>query len=198
MRLTPHALSSNTSSWSYLRRAKSASNVAAVSSIPTSGPEESHSASRDTSPGRERQGHHMPRPLQRDKWSKGKDGFVTTNIWGAEDGNLVSLTPTVWLQQTKDHMCLCVYQHKNLTIILLIPLSSLANGHSMAFVKKQLLENVSNFSATNIVFLISFFQLLAFMGYLIFLYVDLYSYNSSMVICISLLLSFRFLVMIAV
>lgn len=143
LRLTPHALSSNTSSWSYLRRAKSASNVAAVSSIPTSGPEESHAASRDTSPGRERQGHHIPRPLQRDKWSKGKDGFVTTDIWGAEDGNLISLTPTVWLQQTEDRMCLCVYQHKNLTIILLIPFSSLANGQSIAFVKKQLLENAS-------------------------------------------------------
>lgn len=143
LRLTPQALSSNSTSWSYLRRAMSASNVAAVSSTPTSGPEESHNASRDTSPGGERQRHHIPRPLQRDKWSKGKDGFVTTDIWGAEGGNLRSVTPTVWLQQTGERMCLCVYQHKNLTIVLLIPFSSLASGQCIALVKQQLLENAS-------------------------------------------------------
>lgn len=40
-----------TSSWSYMRRAKFTSNIAAVSSIPTSESEESCSAPRDTSPG---------------------------------------------------------------------------------------------------------------------------------------------------
>ena len=171
MRLTPNALSSNSSSWSHLRRAKSASNIAAVSSAPTSGPNESHYASRDTSPGGEHQRHHIPRPLQRDKWSKEKDGFVTTDILGAEAGNLISLPPTVWLQQAEERMCLCVYQHKNLTIILLIPFSSLANGQGMALVKKQLLENVSKFSAPNFYpFSIFFYQTLASICYFIFIY----------------------------
>lgn len=143
LRLTPHALSLNSNSWSYLRRAKSASNLAAVSNISASRPPESHYASRDTSPGGERQRLHIPRPLQRDKWCKGKDGFVTTDIWGEEAGNLISLTPTVWLQQTEERTSLCVYQHKNLTIILLIPVLSLASGQGIALVKKQLLENAS-------------------------------------------------------
>lgn len=144
MRLTPHALSSNISSWSYLKRAKSASNVAAILSIPTSAVERSHHTSRDTSPGGERQRYHIPRPLQRDKWSKGKDGFFITDVWGPEGGNSISLTPTVWLRETEECSCLCIYQHKNLTIILLVPASSLGHsGQGMALVKKQLLENAS-------------------------------------------------------
>ncbi|XP_020274421.1 vacuolar fusion protein CCZ1 homolog isoform X2 [Asparagus officinalis] len=142
LRLTPHALSSNASSWSYLRRGKSASNVLAASSTPTYRPEESHYGSRDTSPGREQHRHHIQRPLQRDKWFKGKDGFVDCDVWG-EGGTLLSLNPTVWLQKTEERMCLCVYQHKNLTIILLIPLSSLANEEGMALVKKHLQEHAS-------------------------------------------------------
>ncbi|KAJ6797804.1 vacuolar fusion protein CCZ1-like protein isoform X2 [Iris pallida] len=144
MRLTPRALSSTISSWSYLKRAKSAPNVAAISSIPTSAVEESHYTSCDTSPGGQRQRFHIPRPLQRHKWSKGKDGFVIPDIWDSESGNSISLSPTVWFQETEERMCLCVYQHKSLTIILLVPVSLLANGgQTLALLKKQLVENAS-------------------------------------------------------
>lgn len=110
---------------------------------------DSRYASRDTSPRGERRRHHIPRPLQCDKWHKGKDGFVGTDIWGAEAGNLTFLTPTIWLQQTEERMCLYVYQHKNLTIVLLVPHSSLANEQGIALMKQQLLDNVSCYYVIN-------------------------------------------------
>eukprot|EP00262_Sarcandra_glabra_P016513 TRINITY_DN5414_c0_g1_i1.p1 TRINITY_DN5414_c0_g1~~TRINITY_DN5414_c0_g1_i1.p1 ORF type:complete len:517 (-),score=99.19 TRINITY_DN5414_c0_g1_i1:299-1849(-) len=147
LRLTPHALSSGTNSWSYLRKGTTTSNVAAGSILANAGSasEEFHYTSRDTSPGREGQRYHVPRPLQQDKWSKGKDGFVVADIWGTEVGNLISATPTVWLKQTEERMYMCIYQHKNLTIILLIPVNSLINGEQgISLVKQLLLENASH------------------------------------------------------
>ncbi|XP_072977134.1 vacuolar fusion protein CCZ1 homolog [Typha angustifolia] len=146
LRLTPHALSSYTSSWSYLRKGTSAPNISAASTLPNMGAaaEEYRHGSRDTSPGRKIQTHHIPRPLQRDKWSKGKDGFVVTDIPGTEEGGLIPLTPVVWLQQTEERAYICVYQHKNLTVVLLIPVSSLMNGEQdITLVKQQLHENAS-------------------------------------------------------
>lgn len=110
---------------------------------------ESHYASRDTSPRGECRRHHIPRPLQCDTWYKGKDGFVGTDIWGAEAGHFTFLTPTIWLQQTEERMCLYVYQHKNLTIVLIVPHSSLANEQDIALMKQQLLDNVSCYYATD-------------------------------------------------
>ncbi|URE48509.1 hypothetical protein MUK42_14268 [Musa troglodytarum] len=124
LRLTPHALSSNTSSWSYLRRGVSGSSITASSGLlnSRSSPEEYHHGSHDSSMGEQSNRYHMPRPLQRDNWSKGKDGFLVCDIQ-LNVGGLVYLAPVVWLQQSEEHMYLCIYQHRSLTIIILIPAS---------------------------------------------------------------------------
>lgn len=145
LRLTPRALSSNTSSWSYLRKGVSASNFTATSASIDAGssPEEYQHGSRDGSPEAHDQIYYTSRPLQRGKWSKGKDCFLYSDTRG-EVGSLAHITPVVWLQQTQEHMYLCVYQHRNLTIILLIPVSSFIDREQgIVLVKKQLLENVS-------------------------------------------------------
>lgn len=88
--------------------------------------------------------YRVIRPLQQDKWSKGKDGFLVTDIWGAEASNLISATPTVLLHQTEERMYLCAHQHKSLTLIFLIPVSSVLIGdQGVSAVKQQVLENVS-------------------------------------------------------
>jgi hypothetical protein len=103
------------------------------------------SQSRDTSPGGQNQMHHNFRPLLREKMSKGKDGFVVPDFTATEVRAAVTLTPILWFHQAAEHMHLCIYQHKNLTILLLIPASSLVNGEEgIAHVKKHLLENVSD------------------------------------------------------
>lgn len=89
--------------------------------------------------------NRVTRALQHGKWYKGKDGFLVTDIWGVDVGSLVCATPTVWLRQTEEAMYLCPYQFKSLTLILLIPVSSILNGEQgVALVKQQLLENVSS------------------------------------------------------
>ncbi|CAL9176289.1 unnamed protein product [Musa hybrid cultivar] len=108
-----------------------------------SSPEEYHHGSHDSSMGEQSNRYHMPRPLQRDNWSKGKDGFLVCDIQ-LNVGGLVYLAPVVWLQQSEEHMYLCIYQHRNLTIIVLIPVCSQTDGEQgIALVKKQLLENAS-------------------------------------------------------
>lgn len=150
MRLTPHALSSSLSSstWSYIMKSKTASNISAVSSLPSAvfaASDELQGTSRDTSPGGEPRTVNVPRPLQRDKWSRGEDGYLVTDVWGIEIGTSLPRTPTILLQQSQEHMYLCVYQYKSLTIVLLIPVLSLVNGEQgISLVKKQLLENVSD------------------------------------------------------
>ncbi|XVE74544.1 hypothetical protein DITRI_Ditri12bG0025400 [Diplodiscus trichospermus] len=143
LRLTPHALSPAASSWSYLRKGNSSSNVATESTFAHSGSVlEVLYGSHDTSAGDNR--YHTTRPLQHDKWFKGKDGFLVTDIWGVDVGSLNVTTPTVLLQQTEERMYLCAYQYKSLTLILLIPLSSILNGEQgVSIVKQQLLENAS-------------------------------------------------------
>ncbi|XP_062171934.1 vacuolar fusion protein CCZ1 homolog B-like isoform X2 [Alnus glutinosa] len=144
LRLTPRALSSGVSSWSYLRKGSTASHVAPGSML-------SHSASvseqvyglQDTSPCGD-SSYYVARPLQQDRWSKGKDGFLVTDIWGAEAGSSTSGTPTVWLQQTEERMYLCAYQYRSLTLILLVPVVSILNGeHGVSLLKQHVLENAS-------------------------------------------------------
>ncbi|XP_030447872.1 vacuolar fusion protein CCZ1 homolog B-like isoform X2 [Syzygium oleosum] len=143
LRLTPRALSTGSSSWSYLRKGSTASAAAtgpAVGSA-TSLSEPFH-GSRGTSTGDDHS--HAMRPLQHDRWSKGKDGFLITDIWQAEPESLVSVTPSIWLQQTEEKMYLCAYQHKSVTLILLIPVSSVINGEQGILAVKQLVfENAS-------------------------------------------------------
>ncbi|RVW34621.1 Vacuolar fusion protein CCZ1-like A [Vitis vinifera] len=144
LRLAPNALLSRASSWSYLRKGNTASQIAAASVMASSGSvSEQFYGSRDTSPhGGERS--HVVRPLQHNKWYKGTDGFLVTDIWGPEVGSMVSATPTVLLHQTEERMYLCVYQHKSLTLILLFPISSILNGEQgISVVKQQIVENAS-------------------------------------------------------
>jgi hypothetical protein len=76
--------------------------------------------------------HHNFRPLLREKLSKGNDGFVVTDFTATEVCAAVTLTPILWFHQAEERMHLCIYQHKNLTILLLIPSSSLVNGEAFA------------------------------------------------------------------
>lgn len=139
LRLTPRILSSGgTSTWSYLRKGNvsSQADLASRSANTLSALDGFRDPSSDN--------YRIVRPLQHGKWSKGKDGFLVTDIWGVEVGNLVPTTPTLWLQQTEHKMYLCVYQHKSLTIILLIPVTSMLNGEEgISMLKQQLLENAS-------------------------------------------------------
>ncbi|KAK9118098.1 hypothetical protein Scep_016191 [Stephania cephalantha] len=144
MRLTPHALSSSTNSWSYLRKS-TVSQVSTGSVLLTAGsaPGEIY-ASGDTSPDNRSLRYHVPRPLRRENWTKGKDGFLVCESWAAEIADPVSKTPTLLLQKTGERVYLCVYQHKNLSIILLIPVNSVISGEQwLSMMKQQLLENVS-------------------------------------------------------
>ncbi|KHG20000.1 hypothetical protein F383_08632 [Gossypium arboreum] len=144
LRLTPLALSSGARSWSYLRKGNTSSHVTAGSTLAPSGSvSEQFYGSQDTSPAGDNR-YCVVRPLQHGKWSKGKDGFLITDIWGVDVGRSDVTTPIVWLQHTEERMYLCAYQYKSLTLILLIPLSSILNGEQgVSTVKQQLLENAS-------------------------------------------------------
>lgn len=79
------------------------------------------------------------RPLQHDKWSKGKDGFLVTDIWG------IDATPTILIQKTQERFYLLTYQYKSLTLVLLVPTAAIVNGElDISFVKQQVIENVSS------------------------------------------------------
>lgn len=123
LRLTPRVLSSGASSWSYLIRGNAASHVA------------QHGGN---------VGNRVIRPLQHGKWSKGKDGFLETDIWGMEASGWVGSTPKIWLFQPEEQMYLYVHQHKSLTLILLVPVSSIPNGEQgISIVRQYVLENAS-------------------------------------------------------
>lgn len=145
LRLTPRALSSGVSSWSYLRKGSTASNVATGSILAQSASvSEQTFRSPDTSPPGGDNSHHIARPLQPDRWSKGKDGFLVTDIWGTEASSSTSATPTIWLQQTEERVYVCAYQYRSLTLILLVPVASILNGEQgVSVVKQQILENAS-------------------------------------------------------
>ncbi|KAH9321381.1 hypothetical protein KI387_016020, partial [Taxus chinensis] len=144
LRLTPNAIASGANSLSYLKRGNHAvpDPVSPIFSNVTRVLEEVTPTSRDTSPVRQGQNFQVPRPLQHEKWCREKDGFLMTDIWGTEIAGTSGLSPTVWLQQTEERMHFCVYQHKSLTILLLIPAGSSVNGmQGISILKQQLLEN---------------------------------------------------------
>lgn len=144
LRLTPRVLSSGGSTWSYLRKGNASSHTEPGSLLANSGSafDRLHGFRDASSVGGDN--YRIVRPLQHGKWSRGKDGFLVTDIWGVEVGNLVPTTPTIWLQQIEHKMYLCAYQHKNLTIILLMPVTSMLNGEEgISMLKQQLLENAS-------------------------------------------------------
>nr|VDD58782.1 unnamed protein product [Brassica oleracea] len=130
MRLTSQALlSSDASSWSHLRKGTGSSET---SSRSTSAPVGSIDSM-----------HHVIRPLQNDKWKKGKDGFLETDIWGLETGGSPdSAIPIVWLQETQERMYLLAYQYKSLTLLLLLPKTDIVYG-GLSAVKQQVIEQAS-------------------------------------------------------
>ncbi|XP_010540165.1 PREDICTED: vacuolar fusion protein CCZ1 homolog [Tarenaya hassleriana] len=135
MRLTAHALSSGSSSWSYLRKGSGSSQA-------ISGPVNSS----DTMPsGNGNSTHRVIRPLQKDKWSKGKDSFLVTEIWGTETvGSQNCPVPTIWLHQNQQRVYLLPYQYKSLTLVLLVPTTSISDGEQgILAVKQQIVENAS-------------------------------------------------------
>ncbi|KAH6760164.1 vacuolar fusion CCZ1-like protein [Perilla frutescens var. hirtella] len=143
LRLTPLALFHGASSWSHSRKTDTACNTYAGALLLSSGSAmDPYYNSRDTSPLR-RHSYPLVRPLQHSKWSKGKDGFLTTDIWGTEVNSLVPTCPTIWLHQTEEKMFLLAYQHRGLTVILLVPVSSISGEQGIAMLKQQIIENAS-------------------------------------------------------
>lgn len=142
LRLTPRALSSGATSWSYSHKGNTVCNTSSGSVLAYSGPIDQYYNSSDTAPAGNR-GYRVVRPLQHAKWSKGKGGFLETDIWGADLNSLVPKTPIIWLHQNGEKMYLLPYQHRGLTVILLIPVSSVDGEQGIALVKQQIIENVS-------------------------------------------------------
>ncbi|CAN4087676.1 unnamed protein product [Withania somnifera] len=143
MRLTPNALSAGASSWSYLRKGSTSSNASGSLLTSSNSVLDGYYSSRDTSPVGVRS-YQVVRPLQHEKWSKGKDGFLVTDIWGTEVGSLSPSSPTIWLKQTEERMYLCAFQHRSLTILLFVPVTSVHNGEQgLSVVKQHILENAS-------------------------------------------------------
>lgn len=141
-RLTPHALSSGVSTWSYLRRGSSSYQAGSGSTF-ADRRSAAESVNRSTDSSYNRDNRHVVRPLQYGKWSKGNDGFLVTDRWSDVCGSK-GASPTVCLQQTEERMYLCPYQYKGLTIILLISVSSILNGEEgVSAAKQAVLENVS-------------------------------------------------------
>ncbi|XP_021662262.2 vacuolar fusion protein CCZ1 homolog B isoform X2 [Hevea brasiliensis] len=102
LRLTPRALSSGVSSWSYLLKGNTVSHIAAASTLAHYGSASEHLFhSHGNSPGQD-SSYNVKRPLWHDKWSKGKDGFLVTDVWGREMDSMISATPTIWLQETEE------------------------------------------------------------------------------------------------
>ncbi|CAA7020030.1 unnamed protein product [Microthlaspi erraticum] len=134
MRLTRNAISSGTSSWSYLRKGSTLSQISSRSSSP----QLLGSSDPSLPSGNGNNAGRVIRPLQHDKWSKGTDGFLVTDIWGRD------ATPTILLQQTQERVYLLTYQYKNLTLVLLVPDNAIVNGElDISFVKHQVIENAS-------------------------------------------------------
>lgn len=142
LRLSPRALSSGASSWSYLRKGNTAPGASGPMLPNSSSVLEVYYGSQENSVG----GHsyNVLRPLKHGHWSRGNDGFLVTDSWEAEAGSLVHTCPTIWLHKTDERMYLCAYQHRSLTIIFLIPVASVLNAdQEIPFVKQQIIENVS-------------------------------------------------------
>ncbi|EPS67559.1 hypothetical protein M569_07212 [Genlisea aurea] len=81
------------------------------------------------------------RPLQRGKWFKGEDGFLLTDTWGLEVDGSMHKSPTIWLHETEEKMYMLVYQHRSLTAVLLMPVSSINGEPGIARVKQQIIEH---------------------------------------------------------
>ncbi|CAN8233601.1 unnamed protein product [Cochlearia groenlandica] len=133
MRLTPNSLSSGKSSWSYLQKGSTLSQISSRStSAQVLGSSDPLPSGNGNSVGR------VIRPLHHNKWWKGKDGFLVTGIWGED------VTPTIWLQQRQERVYLLSYHYKSLTLVLLVPTTATLNGElDISLVKDQVIESAS-------------------------------------------------------
>ncbi|XP_078444574.1 vacuolar fusion protein CCZ1 homolog isoform X2 [Wolffia australiana] len=141
-RLTPQALVEGTSSWSYIRRGPSSSSSVTSLNAQSAASSLSEVHGRTSNNSIQGNNHDIPRALHRGKWSKGNDGFLLTDIWLTEARSSITSNPVIWLRQAGKRMFLIAFQHKKLTIVLLIPVDSLINGESdLSIVRTQVLEN---------------------------------------------------------
>ncbi|KAI4369042.1 hypothetical protein MLD38_017534 [Melastoma candidum] len=142
-RLTPRVLSTGLSSWSYVRKGSASSASFLGTTAGGGGPlTEQFYGSYDSFP--DENHTYRVRPLQHEKWFKGKDGFLVNDSWQSENDNLVPTSPTIFLQKSDERMFFCVYQYKNLTLIFTVPVSSIVNGEQgLSNVKQLILENAS-------------------------------------------------------
>lgn len=136
MRLTSNALSSGASSWSYRRKGPVSPEISPRATPAPLGSVDSGNGDNMM---------HVIRPLQNAKWTKGKDGFLITDIWGLEtSGSPDSALPTIWLHQTQERVYLLAYQYKSLTLLLLMPTTAIVDGDSsVSAVKQKVIEDVS-------------------------------------------------------
>ncbi|XP_042031232.1 vacuolar fusion protein CCZ1 homolog B-like isoform X1 [Salvia splendens] len=143
LRLTPIALFRGASAWSSLRKTDTAFNTYAGALQVTSISDIDQYYNSYDPPSLRRHNYPLVRPLQHSKWSKGKDGFLTTDIWGTEVNSLLPKCPTIWLHPTEEKMFLLAYQHRGLTVILLVPVSSVSGDQGISMLKQQIIENAS-------------------------------------------------------
>uniref|UniRef100_A0A1J3DH83 Vacuolar fusion protein CCZ1-like protein n=1 Tax=Noccaea caerulescens TaxID=107243 RepID=A0A1J3DH83_NOCCA len=139
MRLTSNALSSGASSWSYRRKGPVSPEISPRATPAPLGSVDSLDS------GNGNNMMHVIRPLQNAKWTKGKDGFLITDIWGLEtSGSPDSALPTIWLHQTQERVYLLAYQYKSLTLLLLMPTTAIVDGDlSVSAVKQKVIEDAS-------------------------------------------------------
>lgn len=83
----------------------------------------------------------IPKPLLRDAWYRGRDNFLCTDAWGLDPAGRNPELPTIWLKNSGERMFMSAYQHKLLTLLLIIPARS---SSDVARMKKQLVEQVSD------------------------------------------------------
>ncbi|KAL8249661.1 hypothetical protein R6Q59_006530 [Mikania micrantha] len=80
--LTPRILSSGGSTWSYLRKGNASSHAESAFDR-LHGFQDGGSSARGDN-------YQIVRPLQHGKWSKGKDGFLVTDVWGVEASSKIN------------------------------------------------------------------------------------------------------------
>ncbi|KAJ7561040.1 hypothetical protein O6H91_03G011400 [Diphasiastrum complanatum] len=98
-------------------------------------------SSRDTSPVGQRGKPQVPRPLLQDAWSRDPDGFLSTDAWGAGARGGSAVIPSIWLQQSEERMQMVAYQHKALTLLMLLPTNASVGGvEGLSLLRQQLLE----------------------------------------------------------
>eukprot|EP00250_Pteridium_aquilinum_P012618 c20839_g1_i2 orf=227-1765(+) len=148
MRLAPATISATSSGSRSLKKVLSHANSSSSAHLRNSNNEISvsgHSPLREDS-GDQSSEFFTPRPMQRDKWWRDQNGFLVTDAWGVEAQGMNAIVPTVWLQQSsEERMQLVAYQHKQLTVIMLISVTHLAaDADGSHVLSNQVIEKASD------------------------------------------------------